>query len=221
MKIFPLGDRALVIEVGSVISPEVHATVTALGQRLRDSELSYLEAVPAFTTLTVHYDPRDYAGGSEAPFVKLRSLIEAEFSELESVPAVTPRLVEIPVVYGGAAGPDLDFVASHTGLAREEIVALHSGTDYLVYMIGFAPGFPYLGGLDPRLVTPRRSDPRSRVPAGSVGIGGAQTGVYPLETPGGWQLIGRTDLRLFDPGRETPALLRAGDRVRFIPVGKP
>jgi inhibitor of KinA len=123
--------------------------------------------------------------------------------------------VDIPVCYGGDYGPDLDAVSFHTGLSTEEVVAIHGEPDYLVYMIGFAPGFPYLGGMSERLASPRRESPRAKIPPGSVGIAGSQTGVYPIETPGGWQLIGRTPLRLFRPERDEPSLLRTGDRVRF------
>src|SRR5262249_55828790 len=128
------------------------------------------------------------------------------------------RTIDIPVCYGGECGPDLEDVARHTGLAPAEVIARHSAVTYLVYFLGFSPGFPYLGGLAPELATPRLSAPRKRVPAGSVAIGGRQTGVYPVESPGGWRIIGRTDLRLFDPNAEPPALLRTGDSVRFVSV---
>ncbi|MDU7866513.1 MAG: 5-oxoprolinase subunit PxpB, partial [Pantoea sp.] len=127
------------------------------------------------------------------------------------------RQVAIPVIYGGEAGPDLTVVAEHAGLSIHQVVELHSSTDYVVYFIGFQPGFPYLGGLDPRLHIPRRAEPRVAVPAGSVGIGGSQTGVYPLASPGGWQLLGQTPVALFDPLQQPPTLLRPGDTVRFVP----
>jgi len=125
--------------------------------------------------------------------------------------------VEIPVIYGNDAGPDLQVVADHAGLTPQQVVELHSSIDYVVYFIGFQPGFPYLGGLDDRLHTPRRAEPRLSVPAGSVGIGGSQTGIYPLATPGGWQLLGRTPVALFNPRQQPPTLLRPGDSVRFVP----
>jgi inhibitor of KinA len=128
--------------------------------------------------------------------------------------------IEIPVCYGGAFGPDLAVVAAQARLSLEEVIARHAAPNYLVHMIGFAPGFPYLGGLDARLATPRKAAPRPLVPAGSVGIAGGQTGIYSLPTPGGWQLIGRTPLRLFDPARSQPSLLRAGLRLRFVPISK-
>jgi len=134
--------------------------------------------------------------------------------------SVSSRRIEIPVHYGGPAGPDLDEVARHTGLSREEVVRLHNAGEYTVYFLGFLPGFAYLGGMDGRLATPRRKEPRLAVPAGSVGIGGEQTGIYPSVSPGGWQLIGRTSLQLFDPARDPPSLLLPGDTVRFVNVGQ-
>lgn len=129
------------------------------------------------------------------------------------------RVIELPVQYGGAEGPDIEAVARHAGLSVASLIERHAATEYTVYFLGFQPGFAYLGGLDPALATPRRKEPRVRVPAGSVGIGGEQTGVYPMSSPGGWQLIGRTSTVLFDPDRDPPSLLEPGDRVRFVPVG--
>ena len=127
------------------------------------------------------------------------------------------REVSVPVVYGGEYGPDLGEIARHSGLSEKQVVELHSSVEYVVWFLGFQPGFPYFGGLPEQLAMPRRAEPRLLVPAGSVGIGGAQTGIYPLATPGGWQLLGRTPLALFDPKRKEPVLLRSGDRVRFVP----
>ena len=127
-------------------------------------------------------------------------------------------LVELPVLYGGFCGPDLSFVAQHAGMTEQQIIDIHSAADYLIYMLGFTPGFPYLGGMDARIAVPRLSSPRVKIPAGSVGIAGEQTGVYPIASPGGWQIIGRTPLKLFDPGREQPFLLSAGQTVRFVPI---
>lgn len=127
-------------------------------------------------------------------------------------------VVEIPTVYGGEFGPDLGFVASHNHLTEADVVSIHSGTDYLVYMMGFIPGFTYLGGMDPRIATPRLSSPRTHIPAGSVGIAGEQTGTYPSDSPGGWQIIGRTPLSMYDASREEAALLKAGDYVRYVPI---
>jgi len=131
-----------------------------------------------------------------------------------------PRIVEIPVSYGGVHGPDIGVVAKHSGLGPDEVIAIHSGTDYPIYMIGFTPGFCYLGGLDAQIATPRRETPRTHLPGGSVGIAECQTGVYPVDSPGGWQIIGRTPLRLFAPEREMPFLYEAGDRIRFVPISE-
>ena len=161
----------------------------------------------------VQYDPMLVSFGD------LREAISEVGSKLKDGKAGAGRLVEIPTLYGGEYGPDLEFVAEQAGLSVEEAVGLHSGVDYLVYMMGFTPGFPYLGGLPERLATPRLTTPRTVIPAGSVGIAESQTGVYPLASPGGWQLIGRTPLRLFDVERDPPSLISAGDRVRFVPLG--
>ena len=145
-------------------------------------------------------------------------MLTRQLSHVRADALPPPRIVEIPVCYGGDLGPDLDDVAARHETTPDEVVRIHSGADYLVYMVGFMPGFAYLGGLPDEIATPRRSSPRTAVPAGAVGIGGQQTGVYPLESPGGWNLIGRTPLRIFDLSRETPSLLATGDRVRFCPI---
>jgi len=169
-----------------------------------------VEAIPGMNNITVVLrNPHSVA--LDAIERLQRWWEESEALEPES------RFIEIPVVYGTAAGPDLGEVARHAGLSEKQVVELHSSIDYVVWFLGFQPGFPYLGGLPEQLATPRRDEPRLQVPAGSVGIGGAQTGIYPLATPGGWQLIGHTPLPLFDPDRNEPVLLRPGDTVRFIP----
>jgi KipI family sensor histidine kinase inhibitor len=168
-----------------------------------------LEMVPTYRSLLIYYDPLQ---------VSLPEL-EAQVSELSIGEEETGdefRIVEIPTLYGGEHGPDLEFVAENAGMTETEVIALHSGTDYLVYTMGFSPGFPYLGGLDPRLNTPRLQSPRTLIPSGSVGIAETQTGVYPVASPGGWRLIGRSPLRLFDPYASPPTVINAGDRVRFV-----
>lgn len=211
----PAGDRALVVEFGDGIDPAVSAAVARLAARVAARKPDgVIETVPTYRSLMVHHDP--CAGDPEALAATLEALA-AEVSREAADPGATPgRLVEIPVTYGGEMGPDLPYVCEKTGLSPEEVVRLHTAPTYVVYMLGFLPGFPYMGGLDPRLATPRLSTPRLRIPAGSVGIGGEQTGVYTLESPGGWAVIGRTPLTLFDPMREEPCLLLAGDRVRFV-----
>lgn len=214
----PAGDRALVVEFGEAIDPALSAMVTRLAARIAvERPAGVVETVPTYRSLMVHHDP--VAGDPERLAVTLARLAEAVARETPGPSnGATGRLVEIPVLYGGEAGPDLGYVSEKTGLSPEEVVRLHTAATYVVYMIGFLPGFPYMGGLDPRLATPRLATPRLKIPAGSVGIGGEQTGIYSVESPGGWAVIGRTPLVLFDPMREEPCLLLAGDRVRFVAV---
>ncbi|WP_317191898.1 5-oxoprolinase subunit PxpB [Hymenobacter rubidus] len=223
VRLFPLGDAAVVLEFGTSISPETHRAIQAVRHYLTQHPVAgQRELVSAFTTLTVYYDPWQLSeAGRYQPYERaaelLRQLLPAA---LATTVATEAALVEIPVCYGGAFGPDLAAVAAHTGLSSEEVVTRHSAPEYLVHMMGFAPGFPYLGGLDERLATPRRTQPRPLVPAGAVGIAGAQTGIYSLPTPGGWQLIGRTPLQLFNPEWAQPSRLRAGQRLRFVPISE-
>ena len=223
VRLFPLGDAAVVLEFGTVISPATHAAIAAFAARLARQPFGGMrELVPAFTTLTVYFDPwlASEHGRHAEPYERVAAkLLELVAEAPETAAATSVEVVEIPVCYGGAFGPDLAFVAQHAGLSSEEVVALHTAPAYLVHMIGFAPGFPYLGGLDARLATPRRARPRLLVPAGAVGIAGPQTGIYSLPTPGGWQLIGRTPLRLFNPEWAAPSRLRAGQHLRFVPIG--
>ncbi len=212
----------MVLEFGQAIAPATHQLIQAFGQVLGQQPFAGLrECVPAFTTLTVYYDPLALFEVSKAlPYEQVASYLQSLLPAAQAAAAnyVPGPLVEIPVCYGGEFGPDLGLVASYAQLSVNEVVNLHSAPEYLVHMVGFAPGFPYLGGLDARLATPRRAQPRPLVPGGAVGIAGVQTGVYSLPTPGGWQLIGRTPLRLFDANRTRPSLLQAGDRLRFVPV---
>ena len=212
MHIHALGDRAFLIEVEGGIDAETLERVRTMMARIEESRpAGVTDVVPAYASVTVHYEPLL----SDA--ATMRAALEAVVqSPGPARPVPQPHTREIPVLYGGVNGPDLEDVAARCGLSPEEAIAIHSGATYTVHMIGFVPGFPYLGGLDTRLATPRRPTPRTLVPAGSVGIGGAQTGVYPIASPGGWHLIGRTPVRLFDASRDSPAWLRLGDRVRFI-----
>lgn len=215
MTITPLGDSAVVIAVGAGLDDAVVARVRAIAGAIeRDPPQGTIEIVPAFSTVTVYYD-----AAHVADFGVLCAAIESRAQRAEAaVPAQSGRLVEIPVCYGGEFGPDLGDVAVRAGLTPEEAVVCHHGGRYFVQAIGFLPGFGYLGGLPGQLHTPRRSTPRTQVPAGAVGIGGALTGAYPLVSPGGWNLIGRTPLKLFDAARPDPALLHPGDRVHFKPI---
>lgn len=207
------GDSALRVAFGDRIDPEINRRVHALAQLIQDDPIPGIgEAVPGYSVLLVHYDPLVIdAEGVES---WLRQRAERVVVKLVK----QPRLVEIPVIYGGAHGPDLAYVAEVNGLKPEDVIRIHSSTDYPVYMMGFTPGFPYLGGMDPAIAAPRLSTPRSLVPGGSVGIAGEQTGVYPVDSPGGWRIIGWTPLQLFDPKREPPFLLTPGDVVRFVPI---
>ena len=208
------GDSALVVEFGDEISREVNRKVHALADALRKSALPGLgESVPTYRSLLVHYDSLHLSCDEVKAFVS-EVLQKCE----EEEPSLEPGVVEVPVVYGGEFGPDIEFVAEHNGLSIGEVISLHSGAAYTVYMLGFAPGFAYLGGMPEAIATPRLKTPRTLAPAGSVGIAGVQTGIYPIATPGGWRLIGRTPLKLFDPERDPPTLLKAGDIVRFVPM---
>jgi KipI family sensor histidine kinase inhibitor len=204
-----LGERAVVLELEPPVSLESQQRIWGLNQRLQ-SDAGVLEVIPGMNNITlILRDPQQSALDAIERLQRWWEESEAQLPE--------SRLVEIPVIYGGEHGPDLVVVAEHAALTAGQVVELHSSSDYVVFFVGFQPGFPYLGGLDPRLHIPRRAEPRVAVPAGSVGIGGSQTGVYPLASPGGWQLIGQTRTALFDPLQQPPTLLRPGDRVRFVP----
>ncbi|MBL9213104.1 MAG: 5-oxoprolinase subunit PxpB [Opitutaceae bacterium] len=215
MPVFPLGDSAAVIVLGEAVDARLAARVRAAAEEIgRHPPAGTVDIVPAFASVAVFFDPVQ-----APPFDVLAQELEARVARADGVRRSAPvRRVEIPVCYGGDFGPDLAAVAAHTGISAEAVTAQHAGGEYLVHAIGFSPGFPYLGGLPAALATPRRATPRPRVPAGSVGIGGSQTGIYSLATPGGWNLIGRTPRVLFDPARPEPALLRTGDCVVFRPI---
>jgi KipI family sensor histidine kinase inhibitor len=224
MRFSALGDSAIIAECGNDRSPETLQRVRAFAEAIERAHVaSVLDVVPAFASVTVFYDPSRIASTTnELPYTwiaaelaRLASDLKLESSAVRHHPS---KEVVIPVCYGGEAGPDLASLAQEAGLTVEEAIALHSGASYLVHAIGFSPGFPYLGGLPEKLHAARLPTPRTTVPAGSVGIGGAQTGIYPLATPGGWQIIGRTPLKLFDVTQPDPALLRLGDRVKFQAV---
>lgn len=207
------GDCAVTVYFENRIDPDVNDAVVALDAALKSRQIEGLiETVPAYRELTVVYDPLRLS------LEALNEAIETCLTTVGDTVSTEQRIVEIPVVYGGRYGPDIETVASHNGLTVDEVVALHTGQVYRVYMLGFTPGFPYLGGLDKRLFTPRLKNPRLSIEAGSVGIAGEQTGIYPLSSPGGWQLIGRSPKKLFDLSAQQPFQLVAGDFVKFISI---
>ena len=212
VRFLPCGDQAVTVEWGSTIDEHINRQVHAFARKVEAlSHPAITEVVPTYRSATVHYRPEVLS--YEELKQLLLSLTQGGPEEAEELP-----VVEIPVCYGGEYGPDLLEVAQHCSLTPEEVIARHTAPTYRIYMLGFTPGFPYLGGMDPSIAAPRRKEPRIHIPAGSVGIAGEQTGVYPIVSPGGWQLIGRTPLRLFDPQREQPILLSAGAGIRFVPI---
>lgn len=212
----PLGERALLVEFGEVIDAATHARVrSALAALTIPPIAGVTDVVPAYTSIALH------VGASAIGLSDLEAVVRDRLTTMRGGEAAPGRIVEVPVTYGGTEGPDLDEVAAHAGLTPAQVVTLHASVLYEVYMVGFSPGFPYLAGLPDQLAMPRRSSPRTHVPAGTVAIGGRQTGIYPLASPGGWRLIGRTTLTLFDARRDPPTLLHLGDRVRFVPLVAP
>jgi len=210
--ILPVGEAAFTVEFGDAVDATLNRQVHALDVVLRARPVpGVVETVPTYRSLLVMYDPQVSCADA------MRAALTEVLATLSAVDAPAGRLVEIPVRYGGEWGPDLADVAAHCSLSATAVIEVHVQPVYTVAMLGFAPGFAYLLGLPETLATPRLATPRLRVSPGSVGIAGAQTGVYALSTPGGWRIIGRTDLPLFDPGRAEPFTLRAGDRVRFVP----
>ncbi|HEI8865953.1 TPA: 5-oxoprolinase subunit PxpB [Serratia odorifera] len=204
-----LGERAVVLELAPPVTLTSQQRIWALAEKLNHHP-QIREVVPGMNNLTLVLDT------PQADAEAMLALLQQGWESNETL-VPEARQVDIPVVYGGEQGPDLAEVARHTGLTMQQVVECHASAAYIVYFLGFQPGFSYLGGMPDRLATPRRAEPRLSVPAGSVGIGGSQTGIYPLATPGGWQLIGRTPLALFNPLEMPPTLLRPGDSVRFVP----
>lgn len=209
------GDRGLLVEYGDVIDPAVNHKVRSMSIVMEGQHPEgVIEIVPTYRSILVIYDP---LVTSPSVLQDIFMSMENRLSDIEIPP---PKIVEIPVCYGGEEGPDIGTVAETNDLSVEEVIRIHTETDYLIYMVGFTPGFPFLGGLSEKLYTPRLETPRTFVPEGSVGIANNQTGIYPIASPGGWQLIGRTPLRLFAPERDNPFLYQAGDRIRFTSIPK-
>lgn len=215
IKILTAGDSSLLIEFGNEISTEINQKITATVQLMKEQHIEgVVDIIPAFCSLLINYDPRVI--GYDELKSRMLNLIKMDIK----TEAGRKKVYEIPVCYGGEYGPDIENIAKHAGLSVEEVIEIHSSRDYLIYMLGFLPGFTYLGGLDERLHTPRLANPRLKINAGSVGIGGSQTGIYPMDSPGGWQLMGMTPVKTYDPTREVPILLEAGDYIRFAPISE-
>jgi inhibitor of KinA len=223
MEIVPLGDSALIVRVREEFENAPEETLNEVLQTFQQLQSAaipgVIELAPAYTSVAVFFHPVD-VGKASGTAIEIFDWLVARIGAA-TVPKrrgrrrSAPRTVEIPVCYDPEFAPDLDEVARHAQISTKEVVDLHSAADYRVACIGFVPGFPFMAGLPKKIATPRRSNPRKEIPRGAVGIGGAQTGIYPLRSPGGWNLIGRTPLKLFDPTKDPPVLLRAGDRVRF------
>lgn len=216
VKILPEGDSSLLVQFEQDINPEINRRISALVKLIRMQQISgIVDMIPTYASLLINYNPLVIR--YKELYKRVESIVKLDFH----TDAVQAKIYEIPVLYGGAYGPDLVTIAHHAGLSEEEVIRIHSSRDYLIYMLGFLPGFTYLGGLDERIHTPRLASPRVRIPAGSVGIGGSQTGIYPLDSPGGWQLMGMTPVKTYDPERTNPILVEAGDYIRFVPVTEP
>jgi len=207
----------LLVELEPAIDPVINERAIQLAARIRARQARGVRDVaPGYCTVGIHFDPLQTDLGA------LEHAIESEFSAIATISAIADRAaIEIPVRYGGAGGPDLSAVATHAGCSVNDVIERHTARTYRVYMLGFVPGFCYMGRVDPAIAAPRHRVPRERVPAGSVGIAGGQTGVYPVDSPGGWQLIGTTDTVMFDASRRQPSLLAPGDLVRFVAVSRP
>lgn len=207
------GDQSLVIEFGNSITPEINAKIRSMVRILDKEKIKGIyEIVPTYRSILILYKPLIITFDDLVKKLKNieNSLKDSDVSEI--------TIVELPTVYGGKYGPDLEFVAKHNNLTPEEVIDIHTSRDYLVYMLGFTPGFSYLGGMSEKIETPRLQNPRTKIPAGSTGIAGKQTGIYPIDSPGGWQLIGKTPVELYTPFEDPPVLLNAGNYVRFIPI---
>lgn len=215
VRYLPLGDTGLTVEFGNEISPSINGRVTRLCDMLKTLNINgIIESVPTYRSLSIYYDP------SVLELDSLTALIDELLSTEISMSVTSPYVIEIPVWYSTESGPDLEYVAQHSGKSIDEVIAIHSAPEYLIYMLGFTPGFPYLGGMNKDIATPRLSTPRIKIEAGSVGIAGSQTGIYSVDSPGGWQLIGKTPVKLYDLDRENPILLKSGNYLKFVPISK-
>lgn len=207
------GDKAITVEFGDEIKEEINKLVRSMSYAINNKNIKgIIEIIPTYRSISIQYNPL---------IISMKELVDKLkeiYINIDSIQLPSAKIIEIPTVYGGEYGPDIEFVAHHNNISTEEVIKLHTSVDYLIYMLGFTPGFTYLGGLPKEIETPRLKTPRTKIPAGSTGIAGKQTGIYPIESPGGWQLIGRTPLKLYDPKRNPPIILNAGDYLRFISI---
>jgi len=223
IRFFQISENAISLEFGDDINKDTLKRITKLNRCMKQNPFAgLLSTIPAYTTLTLYFNP---VGLMNDPNLKGSNTLDKISRYIKSINAETntdqevySQIINIPVCYDPIFGFDLEELSSFYQLKKEEIIEIHSSVVYTVYMIGFVPGFPYLGGLSEKLTTPRKQNPRPAIPAGSVGIAGQQTGIYPLETPGGWQIIGKTPIKLFDVNRQQPSLLKAGDKLKFEPI---
>ena len=213
IKYLPAGDKTVIMEFGNEISKEINAKIRNVVKFADEAKINGIEELlPTYRSIMIMYDPL------KIEYTELVKTFDMLSSKTVGGQKEKIRIVEIPTLYGNEFGPDINFVAEHNNITTDEVIKIHTGTDYLVYMLGFTPGFTYLGGMSEKISTPRLASPRTKIPAGSVGIAGSQTGMYPSETPGGWQLIGRTPVKLYNPKKEPPVLLSAGDYVRYVSI---
>jgi len=222
VNISPLGDCAALVNFGNTIDPDINQRVLSLHEALAQSSFNcFIESVPAYASLAVFYDTQKIAKHTNSsPYAFVKNHLLAMLAQDNIANEAIKSIINIPVCYDAEFGIDLHYMAEYHRLTINEIISLHTAIVYRVYMIGFMPGFAYMGSVDDRLATPRKNQPRLNVPAGSVGIAGSQTGIYPIDSPGGWQIIGKTPLQLFDTNRKIPSLLAAGDQVQFVSIDK-
>ena len=213
IQILTEGDSSLLIVFGNEVSPDINRRISATVQLLKNQHIEgIVDLIPSYCALLINYNPQVIR------YAEIRERVERILSMDAMAGESARKIVEIPVCYGGEYGPDLQTIADHAGLTAEEVIEIHTSRDYLIYMLGFLPGFCYLGGLDERIHTPRLANPRIRIREGSVGIGGSATGIYPMDSPGEWQLMGMTPVKTYDPSKDVPILLNAGEYIRFIRI---